>query len=79
MGDHSEGLSMGTGILLQARLREDPAQWLSSGTMKIQGHQSGLHGLTYELKSLCLSFPINSYYPPTPKGCRDWPLLFEHP
>lgn len=70
---------MGTGILLQARLREDPAQWLSSGTVKIQGHQSGLHGLTYELKSLCLSFPINSYHPPTPKGCRDWPLLFEHP
>lgn len=50
-----------------------------SGTMKIKGHQAGLCGLTYELKSLCLSFPINSYYSLIPKGCRDWPLLFEHP
>lgn len=64
-GDHSEGQSMGIGVLLPARLRWDPAQWLSSATMKIEGHQSGLHGLTYELKSPCLSFPINSYYPPT--------------
>lgn len=46
--------------------------------MKIKGQQSALHGLTYELKSLCLSFPIHYYYPPIPKGCRNWPLLFEH-
>jgi len=44
--------------------------------MQIKGHQSGLHGLIDELKSLCLIFPIKSYYPPVPKGCKDW--LFEH-
>lgn len=30
------------------------------------------HGLACELKPLCLSFPINSYHPPIPKGCKDW-------
>lgn len=53
-----QGSEHGDRVLLQARLREDAAQWLLSGTMKIKGHQSRLHGLTYKRKPLCLSFPI---------------------